>query len=53
MKGPFYNLDSLEGLREDDFINSAEQDLIDAARTKPLRVLILGKPRAGKTTLSK
>jgi hypothetical protein len=53
MKGPFYNLDSLQGLKEDDFISAAEQDLIDVARTKPLRVLAIGKPRAGKTTLSK
>lgn len=33
MKGPFYQLDSKEGLGEDDFVTCAEKDLIDAART--------------------
>lgn len=51
MKGPFYQLESKEGLREDDFVNCGEQDLIDAARTQALRVLVIGKPRSGKTTL--
>lgn len=53
MKGPFYNLDSREGLREDNFVTTAEWDLIDAARTQPLKILVIGKPRSGKTTLSK
>lgn len=31
MRGPFCHLDSREGLKEDNFYNCAEQDLIDAA----------------------
>ena len=53
MKGPFYNLESKEGMKEDNFVTTAEWDLIDAARTKALKVLVIGKPRSGKTTLSK
>ena len=53
MKGPFYNLESREGLRDDDFANTAEWDLIDAARTKALKILVIGKPRSGKTILAK
>jgi hypothetical protein len=51
MKGPFYQLDSKDGLKEDDFVTCAEKDLIDAARTQAWRVLIIGKPRSGKTNL--
>lgn len=53
MRGPFCALDSREGLREDDFYTCAEQDLIDAARTASHRILVIGKPRSGKTLLSK
>lgn len=52
-KGPFYSLISREGSREDDFVNCATQDLIDSANTELLRVLLIGKPRTGKTTLAK
>ena len=31
----------------------AEQDLIDAANTTASRILVIGKPRAGKTTLAR
>jgi predicted GTPase len=51
MKGPFYQLDSKEGLKNDDFVNCGEEDLIEAARTQALRILVIGKPRSGKTTL--
>jgi len=51
MKGPFYQLDSKEGLLQDDFVTCAEKDLIDAARTNALRILVIGKPRSGKTNL--
>lgn len=51
MKGPFYQLDSKEGLKEDDFVTCNEQDLIEAARTHAMRILVIGKPRAGKTLL--
>jgi stage III sporulation protein SpoIIIAA len=53
MRGPFSGLDSREGLREDNFYTCAEEDLIEAARTDALRLLVIGKPRAGKTNLSK
>ena len=53
MRGPFSSLDSKDGLKEDNFYVSAEQDLIDAAKTQAMRVLIVGKPRSGKTVLSK
>ncbi len=53
MRGPFCHLDSREGLREDDFYTCYEQDLIDAAKTAAMRVLIIGKPRAGKSLLAK
>ena len=53
MRGPFYNLMSREGSREDDFVNCTTQDLIDAANAELIKVLILGKPRSGKTTLAK
>jgi hypothetical protein len=33
MKGPFYQLDSREGLKNDDFVTCAEEDLIEAAKT--------------------
>ena len=53
MRGPFYNMISREGSREDDFVNCTTQDLIDAANDEVLKILILGKPRSGKTTLAK
>ena len=53
MRGPFSGLDSREGLREDNFYTCADEDLINAARTDALRILVIGKPRAGKTNLSK
>ena len=53
MRGPFYNLISKEGSREDDFINCTTRDLIDSANAELLKILILGKPRSGKTTLAK
>lgn len=53
MRGPFYQLDSREGLKDDDFYACAEQDLIDAAKTQALKILVIGKPRAGKTLLAK
>lgn len=53
MKGPFFQLDSAQGLLDDDFVTCAEQDLIDAARASAHKILVIGKPRAGKTTLAK
>jgi hypothetical protein len=53
MRGPFSGLESREGLREDNFYTCAEEDLIEAARTDSLRLLVIGKPRSGKTNLSK
>jgi len=51
MLGPFYKYVSKDGLKEDDFITSAQQDLIDYASTPAPRILLLGKPRSGKTTI--
>ena len=53
MKGPFYNLMSRNGSSEDDFVNCATYDLIDSANAELLKILLLGKPRSGKTTLAK
>ena len=53
MRGPFCQLDSREGLREDNFYTCAEEDLIDAAKTQAMKILVIGKPRSGKTVLSK
>jgi hypothetical protein len=53
VKGPFYQLDSKEGMREDNFVTCSEQDLIDAANVMAYRIIVLGKPRSGKTTLAK
>lgn len=53
MKGPFYQYASLEGIKEDDFVNCNVQDLIDYATAPAPRILLLGKPRSGKTTLAK
>lgn len=44
---------SREGSREDDFVECTTRDLIDYANTELMRVLLLGKPRSGKTTLAK
>ena len=53
MRGPFYNLISRVGSREDDFVTCTTQDLISSANSELMKVLILGKPRSGKTTLAK
>lgn len=53
MMGPFFKSMSKEGLREDDFITCAQQDLIQFASKPAAKVLLLGKPRSGKTTLAK
>ncbi len=53
MKGPYFQLDSKEGLREDHFATCHVNDLIHAARTEALKILIIGKPRSGKSSLSK
>ena len=53
MKGPFYRLISKEGIREDDLVNCAQNDLIESANQEVMRVLVVGKPRSGKTTLAK
>jgi hypothetical protein len=50
MRGPYYKLMSGNGLVDDNFITCAQQDLIDYATAETPRVLILGKPRSGKTT---
>ena len=53
MRGPFYSMISREGSREDNFVNCTTHDLIDSANAELMKVLVLGKPRSGKTTLAK
>lgn len=53
MMGPFYKSISKDGLKEDNFVTCAQQDLIDFASKPAAKVLLLGKPRSGKTTLAK
>ena len=38
-------------MKEDDFRNCNEEDLIEAARAQAMRILVVGKPRVGKTLL--
>lgn len=47
-RGPFYQLESKKGLYEDPV--ASDFDVIDAANQPCLSILILGKPRAGKST---
>ena len=53
MKGPFYQMESKDNLKFDDFSNCADFDLIEAAQAQAMRILIIGKPRAGKTTTAR
>ena len=53
LQGPFYQLISQQGPKDDDFHTICTQDLIDTANENCKRVLIIGKPRSGKTTLAK
>lgn len=50
-RGPFHTIESLEGMREDNFISCEYQDIIDDANKEPLKLLVIGKPRSGKSTL--
>ena len=52
MKGPFYQHISSEGIIDDNFLTCAQQDLIDYATTPAHKILLIGKPRSGKTTLA-
>ena len=52
MKGPFYNLISKEGSRLEDYVDSTK-DVLDYATAELMKVVILGKPRSGKSTLAK
>lgn len=53
MQGPFYKLISKNGLVEENFIKIPQNDLIEYANTSSHRIMIIGKPRSGKTTLAK
>jgi len=53
IKGPFYKLQSKQGPTEDDFEKCAAQDLISIANKEVIKMIILAKPRSGKTTLAK
>lgn len=52
MKGPYYQLASRDGPQEDGFVFANEEDLINDAKQQALRILVIGKPRAGKSILS-
>ena len=52
-KGPFYNYISKDGIKDDDYVHCTTNDLIDAANQEVMRLLVIGKPRSGKTTLAK
>jgi hypothetical protein len=51
--GPFYQLYSKEGILEDNFVNCGYRDLIDYANKEVMKLLIIGKPRSGKSTLAR
>ena len=53
MRGPFYSMISREGSREDNFVTCTTHDLIDSANAELMKILVLGKPRSGKSTLTK
>jgi len=53
IRGPFYKLQSKCGPSEDDFEKCGTFDLIDIANKEVIKLLILAKPRSGKTTLAK
>lgn len=51
--GPFYQLVSKEGIYDDDFVNCGTMDLIQYANQQVFKILIIGTPRSGKSTLAK
>lgn len=53
IRGPFYKLQSKCGPAEDDFEKCGSNDLIDIANKEVVKMMILAKPRSGKTTLAK
>jgi hypothetical protein len=52
-EGPFYRLSSEHGPRDDDYLKMGSKDLIDTANRTSLKILLVGMPRSGKTTLAK
>lgn len=40
-------------MKEDNFVHCSDLDIIESANTFAMRILIIGKPRSGKTTLAK
>lgn len=53
MQGPFYKLITKQGLIKEDFVTIPQSDLIDYAQAQELRIMLIGKPRSGKTTLAR
>jgi len=51
--GPFYQLVSKQGIYDDDFIHCGTMDLIEYANKEVMKILIIGKPRSGKSTLAR
>jgi hypothetical protein len=52
--GPFLHYVSKEEeIREDNLVDSATHDLIESANQEVMRVLVVGMPRSGKSTLAK
>ena len=50
-RGPFHYLMSRQGILSDPV--TTEHEVISAAKQKPLIILVLGKPRSGKTKTAK
>jgi hypothetical protein len=53
IRGPFWKLDSKAGPSQDNFDKCGSYDLIDIANKEIMRIVIVAKPRSGKTTLAK
>lgn len=52
-QGPFYKLLSTQGPLSDDPYLMRTNDLINSASSDSLKILLLGLPRSGKSTLAK
>ena len=51
IRGPFHYLESKDGIREDDHVSCYE--IIKESNEPPLTILLIGKPRCGKTTTAR
>lgn len=53
IQGPFFKLLSTEGPLTDDPYKMRTHDLCDRVEKESLKILLLGLPRSGKTTLAR